>query len=231
MKIESGCGATARMRRWAGRILIAIRKGAPSSSRRPIVDPFSIEGPQRSLRRARGNVIGGGDWAPDRLIPDILRALENDAPVFIRNPLAVRPWQHVLEPIAGYMVLCQALWDQPDMAAQAWNFGPCDEDARPVQWIVERLCALWSKQASWQHDERTQPHEANFLKLDIAKARAGLGWSPRWTLAQALERIVNWHRAWSKSENMREWCQAEVDDYIRAAPISWFNPAFPGRRI
>lgn len=167
-----------------------------------------------------GNVIGGGDWAADRLIPDILRAVSAGESVLIRNPLSIRPWQHVLEPLSGYLVLCQALWDNPVLAADAWNFGPRDDDARPVQWIVERLCALWGEGASWVHDERVQPHEANYLKLDISKARAGLGWSPRWSLGDALESIVTWQRAWRSGADMNRHCLTELERFT-GAPLSF----------
>jgi CDP-glucose 4,6-dehydratase len=163
-----------------------------------------------------GNVIGGGDWAADRLIPDILRAVEQGAPVLIRNPLAIRPWQHVLEPLSGYLVLCQALWHDPAAAAQAWNFGPRDDDARPVQWIVERLCESWGDGAGWTRDDSVQPHEAHYLKLDISKARAGLHWQPRWSLAEALERIVAWHRAWLAGADMHDYCNAELERFAGA---------------
>lgn len=159
-----------------------------------------------------GNVIGGGDWATDRLIPDILRAVERGEPVLIRNPLAIRPWQHVLEPLSGYLVLCQALWDDP-AAAQAWNFGPRDDDARPVQWIVERMCNLWGEGADWTHDLSVQPYEAHYLKLDISKARSGLHWGPRWSLAEALERIVAWHRAWLSGTDMHDYCNTELERF------------------
>jgi CDP-glucose 4,6-dehydratase len=157
-----------------------------------------------------GNVIGGGDWAADRLIPDILRSVAEGAPVLIRNPLATRPWQHVLEPVSGYLVLAQALWADPVAAAQAWNFGPRDEDAKPVQWIVERMCDLWGDSADWTRDQNVQPHEANYLKLDISKARAGLHWEPRWSLGNALAGIVAWHRAWLASADMHDYCNAEL---------------------
>lgn len=159
-----------------------------------------------------GNVIGGGDWAADRLIPDILRAFAADEPVLIRNPLAIRPWQHVLEPVGGYLTLCQALWyDQQDVA-EAWNFGPRDDDAQPVQWIVERMCARWPG-ARWVHDDTVQPHEARYLKLDISKARSGLGWEPRWTLSKALDSIVAWHRAWLSGTDMRLYCISELSRF------------------
>ena len=163
-----------------------------------------------------GNVIGGGDWAADRLIPDILKALAAKEAVEIRNPLATRPWQHVLEPLSGYLVLAQALCDHPDMAAEGWNFGPRDEDAQPVQWIVERMCELWGEGASWNHDQSVQPHEANFLKLDISKARSQLRWQPRWSLDDALKNIISWQRAWLADEDMRAYCIAQVDRYASA---------------
>lgn len=176
---------------------------------------FFADGPALASARA-GNVIGGGDWAEDRLIPDILRALDAGRSVLIRNPLAIRPWQHVLEPLSGYLVLLQNAWERPQ-AAQAWNFGPRDEDARPVQWIVERVCELWAGDARWEHDGRVQPHEAHYLKLDISKARAGLDWQPRWTLAEALDSIVAWHCAWRAGADMREHCLSELDRFTGAS--------------
>lgn len=163
-----------------------------------------------------GNVIGGGDWAVDRLIPDILRSVADRQPVRIRNPLAIRPWQHVLEPVSGYLVLAQALWNDPKAAAEAWNFGPRDDDARPVQWIVERLCALWGDGADWARDDNVQPHEARYLKLDISKAHTGLGWQPRWSLVQALDSIVAWHRAWRSGTDMHDYCNTELERFAAA---------------
>jgi CDP-glucose 4,6-dehydratase len=163
-----------------------------------------------------GNVIGGGDWATDRLVPDILRAVEDGAPVMIRNPLAIRPWQHVLEPLSGYLVLAEALYHDSANAADAWNFGPRDDDARPVQWIVERMCEAWGEGATWTRDESVQPHEAHYLKLDISKARAGLHWQPRWTLAETLDSIVAWHRAWLAGADMHDYCQGELARFTDA---------------
>ncbi|GAA3722719.1 CDP-glucose 4,6-dehydratase [Sphingomonas cynarae] len=163
-----------------------------------------------------GNVIGGGDWATDRLIPDILRAVESGSPVMIRNPLAIRPWQHVLEPLSGYLVLAEALCHDAANAAQAWNFGPRDDDARPVQWIVERMCDAWGEGATWTRDESVQPHEAHYLKLDISKARAGLHWQPRWTLAETLDSIVAWHRAWLAGADMYDYCHGELARFTDA---------------
>jgi len=171
-------------------------------------------GPALASARA-GNVIGGGDWASDRLVPDILRAFQRGEPVVIRNPAATRPWQHVLEPLAGYLVLAQRLFDEGAAFAEGWNFGPLDEDARPVQWIVERLAERWGQGARWRLDAGAHPHEARFLKLDIAKARARLGWTPRWRLDDALARIVAWQHAWLAGDDVRALCLAQIDDYVR----------------
>jgi len=160
-----------------------------------------------------GNVIGGGDWAPDRLVPDILRALQAHEPVLIRNPNATRPWQHVLEPLSGYLVLAERLYTQGQADAEAWNFGPRDEDARPVQWIAEYLCAAWGDGATWALHSGEHPHEANYLKLDISKAKQRLQWVPRWTLETALNHITEWHRAWLTGQDMRAVCLNQISQY------------------
>lgn len=167
-----------------------------------------------ALATARaGNVIGGGDWALDRLVPDILRALEQRLPVDIRNPHAVRPWQHVLEPLAGYLLLAERLWQQDGDVARAWNFGPSDEDAWPVQSVVERLCALWGRGAQWRLQPGEHPHEAHFLKLDTSQARQRLGWAPRWGLETALARITDWHQAWLEGADMRTVCLQQIHQH------------------
>ena len=167
-----------------------------------------------ALASARaGNVIGGGDWAVDRLVPDILRAFERGAPVVIRNPASTRPWQHVLEPLSGYLTLAEHLWQGGAEFAEAWNFGPNDEDARPVQWIVEHLASRWGNGAGWQTDSVAQPHEAASLKLDTAKSRARLGWQPSWRLPRALDEIIDWHRAWLAGADLRAECLAQIDAY------------------
>jgi CDP-glucose 4,6-dehydratase len=154
-----------------------------------------------------GNVIGGGDWALDRLIPDILQ------PVLIRNPHAIRPWQHVLEPLSGYLLLAERLYTQGQADAEGWNFGPRDEDARPVQWIVEHLCDTWGDGASWTLQPGDHPHEASFLKLDISKARQRLQWAPRWSLETTLTRITDWHHAWLDGQDMRAVCLNQISQY------------------
>lgn len=160
-----------------------------------------------------GNVIGGGDWALDRLVPDTLRAIEKNTPVSIRNPLAIRPWQHVLEPLSGYLVLAQKLYEDANSFSGGWNFGPLDEDAKSVQWIVEEMVERWGQGASWIHDQATHPHEANYLKLDISKARQRLQWYPNWTLSIALEKIIEWHKAWLSHEDMRNFCFDQIKQY------------------
>lgn len=160
-----------------------------------------------------GNVIGGGDWAEDRLVPDILRALQNGAPIQIRNPHAIRPWQHVLEPLSGYLLLAERLHAGNTADAEAWNFGPCDQDARPVQWIVEHLCAAWGDNTNWSLQLGEHPHEANWLKLDISKARQRLRWTPRWTLDTALSCTIEWHRAWLDGRDMRAVCLQQISAY------------------
>lgn len=174
-----------------------------------------FQGPDApALATARaGNVIGGGDWAEDRLIPDILRAFDAGRAAPIRNPISTRPWQHVLEPLAGYLVLAEALWKGGQDHAEGWNFGPRDEDARPVQAIVESMAALWGEGARWETDAGPHPHEARYLKLDISKAGARLGWRPRWTLEDALGRIIAWHQAWRGGSDMRGHCFADIADY------------------
>ena len=167
-----------------------------------------------SLASARaGNVIGGGDWAEDRLIPDILKAFEQSKPVIIRNPLSTRPWQHVLEPLSGYLVLVENLYKSGNSFDQAWNFGPNDEDCQPVSNILNKLASNWGPGAQWQLDKNTNPHEAGFLKLDCSKARTQLEWQPRWVLDTTLKMIVNWHQGWLAGENMTNRCLQEIADY------------------
>lgn len=167
-----------------------------------------------ALASARaGNVIGGGDWAEDRLIPDILRAFEQQQPVIIRNPRAVRPWQHVLEPLSGYLVLAEKLYTGSGAYAEGWNFGPRDEDVHSVEWILDRMVQQWGAGASWKLDSTPQPHEAQLLKLDISKASAQLKWQPRWPLQQALDSIVEWHQCWLAGKDIREITLNQISLY------------------
>ncbi|MBT6231162.1 MAG: CDP-glucose 4,6-dehydratase [Candidatus Scalindua sp.] len=161
-----------------------------------------------------GNVIGGGDWAEDRIIPDIIRAFQQNKTVEIRNPHAVRPWQHVLEPLAGYMQLAEQLFNNAGEYAEAWNFGPKEEDAKPVQWIVEQMAIQWGNSASWKIDQANHPHEASYLKLDCSKARAKLNWEPKWSLQTALQKIVEWHKLESDTNNYKKICIEQIKEYM-----------------
>lgn len=177
--------------------------------------------PSTAIATARaGNVIGGGDWAEDRLIPDILRAIGEGRPVMIRNPHAIRPWQHVLEPLSGYLLLAQRLYEDGPAHAQAWNFGPLDDDAQPVQWIADYLTRAWGEGARWEQDTGENPHEATYLKLDCSKARARLGWRPRWSLAEALDRILAWQRAYLNGADLREITLRQIVEYQEKVTVA-----------
>lgn len=162
-----------------------------------------------------GNVIGGGDWAADRLIPDIMRAISQGETVNIRNPHAIRPWQHVLEPLSGYLMLAEKLYTDGPRFADAWNFGPNDSDAQPVQAIVERLTSQWGDGAQWRLDGGNHPHEATFLKLDCSKAHARLGWRPRWDLNHTLDTIVAWYKSAARDEDLKTVTLAQIDEYTQ----------------
>jgi CDP-glucose 4,6-dehydratase len=160
-----------------------------------------------------GNVIGGGDWAEDRLIPDVMRAISQGKPVSIRNPHSIRPWQHVLEPLSGYLLLAQNLYEHGPDFAEGWNFGPSDDDAKPVSWILEQLIKLWGEGASWSLDGGNHPHEAHYLKLDCSKAKARLAWHPKWHLEDALEKIVDWQKSYQGGLDMKLKTLEQIDAY------------------
>lgn len=167
-----------------------------------------------NLASARaGNVIGGGDWAQDRLIPDILRAFENAESVIVRNPISTRPWQHVLEPLSGYLILAQELYNDSSYA-EGWNFGPKDEDCQSVSQILEKMVVQWGKGAKWELDINSNPHEAGFLKLDCSKAKNKLLWEPNWNLDKTLKLIVQWHQDWLAGMNANELCRKQIKEYI-----------------
>ena len=185
-----------------------------SAYRSSYFSPMNYANHGVALATARaGNVIGGGDWAEDRLIPDIMNAITHGSPVNIRNPLATRPWQHVLEPLSGYLLLAQKLYEEGASYAEGWNFGPSDEDAKPVLWITERLIDMWGEGACWTLDKNIHPHEAHHLKLDCSKAKARLDWYPRWHLEDALSAIVDWHRAYQHGKNMHELTLHQIRTY------------------
>ena len=169
---------------------------------------------QVSLASARaGNVIGGGDWAEDRLIPDAMRAIAMGEPVMIRNPHAIRPWQHVLEPLRGYLMLAEKLYEAGHSFAGGWNFGPAEADVKSVQWIMEGLTSRWGIGSAWKQDGAPGVHEATLLKLDCSKAHSLLGWRPVWTLQDALDRIVAWHQAYQAGDSMRAVTVSQILEY------------------
>ncbi|NVN95420.1 MAG: CDP-glucose 4,6-dehydratase [Bacteroidetes bacterium] len=162
-----------------------------------------------------GNVIGGGDWAEDRLIPDFIRAISKGEKLKIRSPFAIRPWQHVLEPLSGYLILAEKLFNNGVEFAEAWNFGPDDNDAKNVEWITSKMCKLWGENAAYEIDNNPQPHEANYLKLDCSKAKNILDWHPRWNLEQSLSYIIDWNKSFLKGDDMREVCKIQIREYFR----------------
>jgi CDP-glucose 4,6-dehydratase len=168
-----------------------------------------------------GNVIGGGDWAPDRIVPDCIRALQSGKPISVRRPDAVRPWQHVLEPLSGYLTLGRMLLSaksaERTKASEAWNFGPDDENSSSVRELVESIIAVWGC-GSWRDDSSSQDvHEATMLRLSIEKAEQLLDWHPRWDLSTTVARTVDWYRAFYSGENMREWCGRQIDEHSQGA--------------
>ncbi|MDA5110856.1 CDP-glucose 4,6-dehydratase [Brevibacillus thermoruber] len=163
-----------------------------------------------------GNVIGGGDWGENRLIPDVIRALLSGTKLNIRNPGAIRPWQHVLEPLGGYLLLAQKLCEDGRRFSQSWNFGPSDNDAKPVEWIVRKLYEKWGGDAAYEIEPNVPWQEARYFKLDCSKARSELGWQPKWNLDQALDRIVEWTRAYQQHQNIRSVCLQQIEQYAAA---------------
>lgn len=161
-----------------------------------------------------GNVIGGGDWATDRLLPDCIRALLAGEKIVVRNPHAVRPWQHVLEPLSGYLLVAQKLYEEGTRFGQAWNFGPDDRDAKPVEWLVKKICSQWGSNASFVIDKGDHPHEAHYLKLDCSKAGVELGWHPRWNLEKAIDSIVEWTKNYAEGGDVRSSCLRQIDEYL-----------------
>jgi len=172
------------------------------------------DGPRLGCGRA-GNVIGGGDWGEDRLIPDLMRAALSGEPIPIRNPEAIRPWQHVLNPLSGYLELAQALAGSPECQG-GWNFGPAADDVRPVRWIADRLGERWDGELRWEIDPGPHPHEANYLALDSTKSREQLGWVPTWDLGEALDSIVAWYSGLRDGADLRTVTLAQIEAFAEA---------------
>jgi CDP-glucose 4,6-dehydratase len=186
-----------------------------SAFRNSYFNPKGCQENKIALASARaGNVIGGGDWASDRLIPDFIRAISKGEELKIRSPFAIRPWQHVLEPLNGYLTLAAKLFTDGFKVAEAWNFGPDDRDAQNVEWITSTICKLWGDKATYSIDTNPQPYEANYLKLDCSKAKAELGWTPKWSIKTTLKIIISWNKAYLKGENVRELCYKQIESYF-----------------
>jgi len=167
-----------------------------------------------ALASARaGNVIGGGDWAEDRLLPDIFRAIADDQTVIIRNPNAIRPWQHVLEPLSGYLTLAKNLYLSGTKYSGGWNFGPQEEDTKTVGWMVDEICQQWANNASWQISEGEHPHEANYLRLNSNRAKSLLHWHSYWDTKQAIDYSVSWQKAYLNGDDMREFSLEQISNF------------------
>ncbi len=176
------------------------------------INSYDIHGVGLATARA-GNVIGGGDWAGDRLIPDCIRSLLANSEILLRNPGAVRPWQHVLEPLSGYMRLAQKLCENGPLYSQAWNFGPGGNESRTVEWIVKKLCEKWGNSSTCKVVDEKCPHETHYLKLDCSKAKKALGWHPKWDEEKALDKTVEWYKAFKELSNLRSVCCRQIEDY------------------
>lgn len=167
-----------------------------------------------ALATARaGNVVGGGDWAGERLVPDLIRAFMSNAPVEIRYPNAIRPWQHVLEPLHGYLLLAERLYETPEVYCEPWNFGPPDEQMQPVRWIAERMKAQWGADSPIVISDAPQPHETGVLRLDASKARQRLGWQSALDLEESLQWIASWYQAYAAGQEMRALTERQIAAY------------------
>lgn len=185
-----------------------------SSYRNSFFNPKNFELHGVALASARaGNVIGGGDWAENRLVPDCIRAILKNEKITIRYPYAIRPWQHVLEPLSGYLLLAQKLYMEGAQYAEGWNFGPQDYDAKTVEWMVQTICRKWGGHSTYQMEKGHNYHEATFLKLDSSKSMQKLGWKPRWNAEYAIEKVVEWTKAYAQHECIEEICLKQIKEY------------------
>jgi CDP-glucose 4,6-dehydratase len=185
-----------------------------SAYRESFFSPETVERHGIALASARaGNAIGGGDWTPHQLIPDLIRAFMAGKSCLIRNPASYRPWQFALEPLRGYLMLAERLSENAPGFASGWNFGPVDADVQPVSWIADKLTQLWGDGAAWQLDSGSHPHEARALKLDASKAHARLNWRPALSLQETLAWIVEWYRELQQGSDMREITLSQIERY------------------
>jgi CDP-glucose 4,6-dehydratase len=173
---------------------------------------YEIHGVGLATARA-GNVIGGGDWAVDRLLPDCIGVILQGGIIKIRNPHAIRPWQHVLEPISGYLTLAEHLYKKGGQVAEGWNFGPEDKDGKTVEWMVKSICTKWGQGVAYEMETGPHPHEAHYLKLDCSKAKLNLGWFPRWSVDHALDKVVEWTKAYQANEDVAAVCLKQIHEY------------------
>ena len=186
-----------------------------SSFRSSFFNPGEYKKHGVAIASARaGNVLGGGDWSEDRLIPDFIRAIMDGKKMKIRNPYAIRPWQHVLDPLSGYLKLCQKLYTEGSDFAGGWNFGANDDDAKNVEWITRKVCELWGGDAGYELDSSIQPHEANYLKLDCSKSKALLGWNPKWNIEVTLKMIVDWYKEYLNDSDLRTVTVNQIEQYF-----------------
>lgn len=184
------------------------------------IDNYEIHGVALASARS-GNAIGGGDWGQDRLVPDCFRSILNGGNIRLRNPKAIRPWQHVLEPLCGYLLLARRLYEEGPTYAGAWNFGPLEADEREVEWLVRRICEKWGGPIGYGVPDGVQPHEARYLKLDCSKAKAVLGWNPRWRLEDAIDKTIEWYKAYGAgagSDRLRSLCNGQIEQYT-SSPV------------
>lgn len=196
-----------------------------SSFRSSFFSPADYEKHHVAVATARaGNVIGGGDWAEDRLVPDFIKAITIGEKVKIRSPYAIRPWQHVLEPLTGYLMLAAKLFIGGVKYAEGWNFGPDDRDAKNVEWITKTICNLWGDGASFDINNNPQPHEANYLKLDCSKAKTELGWIPKWDIETTLKSIVEWNKEFMAGSDMRVVTFKQIEKYLEREVYSTTSP-------
>ena len=161
-----------------------------------------------------GNVIGGGDWAKDRLIPDIMNSISKRIPTQIRNTRSIRPWQFVLEPLFGYLILAQRMWEEGKEFSEPWNFGPDETDCKSVKWILEKISKEWNDGFSWKEDTKDNPHEAEMLKLDCTKAKKRLGWKTKLDVTETIEWTVNWYKEYFKNSDMKEYTENQIDKFV-----------------
>jgi CDP-glucose 4,6-dehydratase len=185
-----------------------------NSFRNSFFNASKFNEPKTAIASVRaGNVIGGGDWASDRLIPDIMNGALQNKTIRIRNPDSVRPWQFVLEPLYGYLMLIEKLWNDAPLYSGGWNFGPDNDDVKPVSWIVDTISQLWGKNISWELDHQNSQHEAKSLLLNCTKAKTKLGWKPKTDIKLALQLVIDWYKKLENKANIREFTEQQIKYY------------------